>query len=272
MPQSIRLERQRVNFTLSGPDVEPLGAAWMAASRDERATFWRILADVTFREKDKSLKRGQDVNGDKIRPAKVKYRIINYKDRGLEWKGPGLMPQYADSRTRRLLKTMVYPPRNPDRVIGYWRMGWGRILGYHARGEVKGAPVRNVVGLSDKLFEKVVREARAEWYRQVGKGIDRRLNPTPPTRPLPPPPKPPAPPTVKVPAPVPPKPVPPPQPPAFTLPPGDWTPEQIELIRRYPEMAKYLKPAGGSVFKRATRAVGGAARKVGRFLRGLFGG
>lgn len=247
MPQSIRLERQRVNFTLSGPDVEPAGVEWLAATREERARFWYYLADAVYRSKINSLKRGLDRTGSKIIPAKPESRE-RYKRAGLGYTGPGLMPQRELSRTRRYLRVMPYPQKNPDRVVGYWLNKWGRILGYHARGEVRGAPVRDVVGLSDKQFEAVVREARGTWYRAEGRLVQGRL------------------------------PVPLPQPavPTPTRPDprgARWTPEQLELIRRYPEMEAYLRPAGGIVgrARRIGAAVGSVARRVGSAIGRLFG-
>lgn len=248
MPQSVRLERDRVNFTLSGPDVEPMGVEWLSATRDERAKFWGYLATEVYDSKMRSLSRGLDRFGQKIVPAKPESRE-RYKRRGLGYTGPGLMPQRALSRTRRYLRVMVYPQRNPDRVVGHWLHKWGRILGYHARGEVRGAPVRDVVGLSDDQVVDVVRKARATWYRAEGRIIRGRLE-TPVETPAMndqtnrPDPR-----GVK------------------------WTREQLLLIERYPEMEKYLRPAGGIVgrARRIGAAVGGVARRIGSAVGRLFG-
>lgn len=261
MPQSVRLERDRVNFTLSGPDVEPMGVEWLSATRDERAKFWGYLATEVYDSKMRSLSRGLDRFGAKIVPAKPESRE-RYKRRGLGYTGPGLMPQRALSRTRRYLRVMVYPQRNPDRVVGHWLHKWGRILGYHARGEVRGAPVRDVVGLSDDQVVDVVRKARATWYRAEGRAIQARLaeDAAAATRTTPPP-------TGQ-------------RVPAVDPRGAKWTREQLLLIERYPEMEKYLRPAGGIVGRarrigaaaeRAVSGVVGAARRFGSAVRGLFG-
>jgi hypothetical protein len=166
VPQSIRLERRRVNFTLSGPDMEPRGRLWDQATLAERHRWWAILAEETKAVKDRSLSKGLDRAGKRIIRAKPESREP-YRRAGLGYTGPGLMPQRELSRTRRYLRVIAYPQGAPDRVVGYWLNKWGPILGYHARGEVKGAPIRDVVGLSDKDIETAIARARRRWAGEV---------------------------------------------------------------------------------------------------------
>lgn len=125
-----------------------------------------ILAEEAKRAKDRSLAKGLDRLGQRIVRAKPESREP-YNRAGLGWTGPGLMPQRELSRTRRYLRVIAYPQGNPDRVVGYWLNKWGPILGYHARGEVKGAPVRDVVGMSEADIAEAKARAVRRWAAEV---------------------------------------------------------------------------------------------------------
>jgi hypothetical protein len=78
--------------------------------------------------------------------------------------GPPLSPHQADSRTQRNLAFSV----GREGVTLWWRGGWGRILGYHANGEVIGAPIRDVLGFSPRFAARVKRQATTYWRNIAG--------------------------------------------------------------------------------------------------------
>lgn len=117
-----------------------------------------------------------------------------YRDRGLEWRGPSMSPQFAASRFSRHLRVAAFPPGQPDRVVGYWSHGTAKIAHYHATGTAgRGRPYfdddgkikgwrglsgqvtgiyRNIVGLSKAWLAWAIARARAEWERTFGGGVN----------------------------------------------------------------------------------------------------
>jgi hypothetical protein len=226
VPQSVRLEKNRCNFTLSGDDVRPAGREWWDASPARRRRYWELLRGTVYDIKVDALANALDARGKKIRKVKPESREP-YRRAGLEWKGPGLMPQRELSRTRRYFRVMVYPQGNPSSVIGYWLNKWSVILGYHARGEVKGAPIRNVVGLSDKQVAKAVQAAIEKWRSEAPPARVRAQRAASPPR------------RQERPLAAKPERRAKPRPPAAERP---LTPQEQFVANRYPEIGKYLRP------------------------------
>jgi hypothetical protein len=170
MPQLRRIEGRSPSFALAGPDTTPTGPAWEAARPAARRAYGPILAAELARVKQGELAAGLDHAGRRlkaIRPRTWEQRARIYRFSPGGWQGPPLMPQSEYSRTRRLLRVRAAGAL----VVGDWPR-WGRILGYHARGEVKGAPVRDVVGVSARGRRAAIRLAADRWHREVGNWPD----------------------------------------------------------------------------------------------------
>ncbi len=155
MPIDADLDNAR--FTLAGSDCEP-ESGWARATVPQRRGYWAYLAKRAYDEKIRELNAGVGVDG-----SKLARRLRPRRDRA---DGPPLLPHWTESRFR----TELGYEATQDQAVLYWRAPWAEIVGYHARGEVPGAPVRNVVGLTDRGFERVVNAARKWWATQVATG------------------------------------------------------------------------------------------------------
>lgn len=189
--QTVNLSAGKAAFTLTGPDVEPLTQSWrLSDPRRRRAGYYPILARWVRDAKILSLEAGEDARGNPLLPPTNPLSREWYRVRGLEYRGPSMSPRYGESRTQRLLAVSAFPQGNPDRVVGFWRAGFARILHYHATGKAgKGRPyfrdgrlagwrgirgqttglVRDVVGLADVWVAWAVKGAREEWEAVHGR-------------------------------------------------------------------------------------------------------
>ena len=171
-----------VRIELKGPGWWP-EKGFDARPERLRMAYWNRLGELAVAAHRDQSRRGLGSDGTKL--AKVKRRRGFYE--GMT--GPPLTPRYAISRTRRNLAFS----KGKQGVTLWWRGGWGRVLGYHARrggSFVKGAPVRDVIGLSPRAASRVRRQALSYWR-----------NLTAPRKPVPAPAPVPA--SVPIPAPVP---------------------------------------------------------------------
>jgi hypothetical protein len=125
--------------------------------------------DTALRLKRRELRRGKGVDGRPLKPVQPASRPDGAK-------GPPLSPHQAESRSQRWLRATI--GAKAGTVTLWWSHGWGRILGYHARGEVRGAPVRDVIGLT-AADRRAFDAELARWWKLQG--------PRPRPRPLPPP-------------------------------------------------------------------------------------
>jgi hypothetical protein len=149
---------RKAQFRLSGADFAPQDVAWLNASRDDREAYWDNVAVLARDAKYRELTKGVGVDGRRLPP-----RRRQRHDRAT---GPVLSPHWSDSRFR----TQLMWSGSHDGAVLWWKAPWGRIVGFHARGEVRGAPIRNVVGLTDESAEAVRRKARKWWAGQVDAG------------------------------------------------------------------------------------------------------
>jgi hypothetical protein len=149
---------RKAQFRLSGADFAPQDVAWLNASRDDREAYWDNVAVLARDAKYRELTKGVGVDGRRLPPRRRKRH-----DRAT---GPVLSPHWSDSRFR----TQLMWSGSHDGAVLWWKAPWGRIVGFHARGEVRGAPIRNVVGLTDESAEAVRRKARKWWAGQVDAG------------------------------------------------------------------------------------------------------
>jgi hypothetical protein len=102
------------------------------------------------------IRRGVGADGAKLLPVKPTSRPDGATGKPLD-------PHYAESRTYRLLAAH----QSADGVTLFWRghgrQSWTTILGYHADGLVRGAPVRDTIGISPAGRRKIKDSLRSYW-------------------------------------------------------------------------------------------------------------
>lgn len=164
MPLVRALDKENPTWTLIGDEYEPVDPEFRTSSSADQRVFWSAFARAVYKRKQEELSRGLDWYGRKLKPIKrstVEQRAALY---GPMAKGPPLMPQYETSRTRRLLSVRVVMG---NRAVGYYPKRWGKILGYHARGEVRGAPKRDIFGLSRAGIRWAREQATKQWKTET---------------------------------------------------------------------------------------------------------
>jgi len=283
--QTINLAAGKASFTILGPDVAPLTPDYAFGLDAARRAYWPILARWARAALIQQLEAGLGADGRPMTPALPISRQW-YRDRGLQWRGPAMSPQYGRSRFQRHVRVVAFPPGRPDRVVGFWSHGTARIAHYHATGTAgrgrpyfdeggrirgwRGLPgqttgiVRDVVGLSPTSVAWAVGQARAEWSARHGQG------PASLTLPIPAPPR-----RVSRPAAV-----------AAPMAPAPSPMTAAELLERYPFMRQFnpsdqpaLVEEPGALRRAARRleparrpnAFRRAFRRLAGFLGGLFG-
>jgi len=156
-----------LNQPLAGR-IEPTARSWRDARPADRLAFYKAAGEAAVRLKRAELARAIGSNGRRMQPRK--------RPRPDGADGPVLTPHGEASRTARLLAARA----SAGGVTLFWHSGigkahrtpWGTILGFHAAGQVKGAPVRDA-----RLSARGVNAVRAEmttwWTRRVA-ARDRR--------------------------------------------------------------------------------------------------
>lgn len=137
-------------------DITPDDPSWQAATPAERLVYFKQAGKVASAIKRAELAKGIGANGRRMKARK------HPRPDGAD--GPVMTPHDEESRTARLLDAHA----DVRGMTLYWRSGhskvqklpWGTILGFHARGEVKGAPVRDV-----RLSRRGVNQVQAEMSR-----------------------------------------------------------------------------------------------------------
>lgn len=178
MPLVERREGFRAYFAVGGPDVEPpewrrvvppYQAVRPPSPRDRRR-YYAILAAELWWRKQAELELGLDARGQPLAPVRLPRRGRSdwHRREYRHGTGPPLMPYRLDSRTRNLLRARS----NERQAVVYWAAlrapdadrTWPEILIAHAEGLVRGAPVRNVIGISPEGF-RVATERAIRRYR-----------------------------------------------------------------------------------------------------------
>lgn len=141
-------------------DLHPTDEAshWGDATDTDRLAFYRRAGERAVELNRAELQRGIGANGRRLAARK--------RPCADGATGPALLPHRDESRTIRLMASRP----TASGVTLFWHSGhskvqktsWGAILGFHAAGEVKGAPVRDV-RLSPKGIERLRVEMRAWW-------------------------------------------------------------------------------------------------------------
>lgn len=162
-----QLPGQSVGFWLDWSEVEPRDdPAWLWAGTALKGRFRREAAIIAASEWDKSRRRGLDRFGRPLAPIS-EYTYNNRRSAmgDADPDAPPLTPAYELSRTRSFLRK-----RTTDRGVYFWwirdprvRRSWGVILNYHATGQVRGAPIRDVIGFSDAEKAAIKAHMRRWW-------------------------------------------------------------------------------------------------------------
>lgn len=147
---------EKAQFRISGLDMSPRGLQGFPA--DEQKIYWRQIALYARDEKYRELRKGIGVDGRKLPPRK--------HPRSDRATGVVLVPHWSDSR----FITELRWEGTPTGAVLWWKSPWGRIVRYHALGEVRGAPVRNTVGLTSAGLDRVKRKAEKWWAGHVAAG------------------------------------------------------------------------------------------------------
>ncbi len=155
------------NQSLAGK-IEPAARSWSTARAGDRLAFYREAGQKAVRVKREELARGIGSNGRRMKPRE--------RPRRDGANGPVLTPHDDQSRTARLLTFRA----TAAGLTLFWHAGirkgqrkpWGVILGFHAAGLVRGAPVRDV-RLSTRGLFQVRDQMRTWWTRRVAQA-DRR--------------------------------------------------------------------------------------------------
>lgn len=121
---------QRLRFRLDGKLAEPNTARWKAASAEDKAKYWPILAERLLVEWRGQMLAGRGRRG-KLRRAKPISRLL-YKQAGEAHQGPALLPRREESRAWRHAR--VTPYSDLGRVTGFFVAGTARFLSYHHTG------------------------------------------------------------------------------------------------------------------------------------------
>lgn len=127
---------------------------WTHADARLKGDYLAYVADLARRVKVEQLRRAMGADGERL--------IRRKQARKDNARGPVLSPHYTNSRTQKWLNATSN--KRDETVTVFWKFGWGRILGFHARGEVRGAPVRNVIDYAPAI-EREIRKLAADWWR-----------------------------------------------------------------------------------------------------------
>lgn len=110
---------------------------WAAATDARRRRYLDRAGDFAVRLKLRQVRLGIGADGRRLRKVRPSSRPDNATGKPLD-------PHYGQSRAVRWLRDSA--GAKAGTVTLWWSHGWGEVLGYHARGEVKGAPTRDVIG------------------------------------------------------------------------------------------------------------------------------
>jgi hypothetical protein len=148
------------NIPLTGK-VEPRDPSWAKATPARRLAFYKRAGEIAEYELKVQLLKGLGADGEKM--------MARQKPRPDGAAGPVLVPHYGTSRTLRLLDFRAWE----NGLTLFWHGGvsktqklpWSTILGYHAKGLVIGAYLRDV--RLAPLYERKVRDTAGRWWRRT---------------------------------------------------------------------------------------------------------
>lgn len=148
------------NIQLRGPEFEPKHPSWRKTTKSEREAMWRKIGEFARAAYRAQLLRGEGADGRKLAPVKPASRPDHAT-------GPPLDPHRSHSRTYDLVSIHA----TDHGCTLYWKadagQSWTKILSYHADGLVRGAPVRDVIGLSPRAARQVKKRTATYWRTVV---------------------------------------------------------------------------------------------------------
>lgn len=160
------------NIKLRGSEWEPQHPSWRKASAEERMRMWRKIGEFAQAAFRRQLLRGEGADGGKLAAVKPSSRPDHAT-------GPPLDPHRTASRTY----SLVSIHSTDHGCTLFWRADQGRswttILGYHADGLVRGAPVRDVIGLSPRAERETKSRTETYWRTIRGRGLGPQAPPSP---------------------------------------------------------------------------------------------
>jgi hypothetical protein len=140
---------------------------WAAAPDRVRDRWLDGVCDLAASAKRRQVRLGIGSDGRPLPAVKPSSRPDGATGKPLD-------PHFGGSRSVKWLRAV--PGRKAGTVTLYWSHGFGRILGYHARGEVIGAYIRDIIAFPPSIERTLKADARALW---------RRMNAPPRPRPAP---------------------------------------------------------------------------------------
>ena len=149
-----------------------VGPTWTSAPAWKRLATLQFVAERAKYLKRVELAKGVGVDGRQLAPVKKTSRPDGAT-------GKPLVPHRGESRSVTRMRSSVGAARGT--VAIWWSHSWGSILGYHADGLVRGAPVRDVIGLTAGNMRGL--EFAATTYFRSGVRIMPRPEPVLPIRP-----------------------------------------------------------------------------------------
>lgn len=158
MPQEVTIEDRRLPVASWLPARE-----WADASPSIRRKLLDEACAITRREKLLQLRNS--VGADGARLAKRKH------PRADRASGPVLTPHRSASRAEKWVRCV--PAYKAGTITVTWSHGWLTILGYHAEGKVRGAPVRNVLEFPLAAIRRI-RDAVVRAWRALMRTAERR--------------------------------------------------------------------------------------------------
>ncbi len=168
------LPSSQFGFWLAAEDIEPRDdPAWAGADDALRFWFWREAAQAATKAYDTSRERGLDRFDETLDPITEKTRKYRRSAMGTaDPEAPPLIPAWSKSRTRSLVRSRIVA----NQGAWFWHIhgpqkgpGWGQILYWHARGEVNGGKVRDVLGFSPNNLAEVREHMRRWWNLRRGR-------------------------------------------------------------------------------------------------------
>jgi hypothetical protein len=147
-----------------GAPVDSLG--WRTAPASQREAFLREAGRVAVELLRGQLARGLDKDGRRMPPRKVR-RLPDGA------RGPVLSPHQAASRAQKWIRVAV----GRGHVTLYWSHGFGRIIGFQGDGLVKGAPARDVRGLSPRSMAELQAHMGRWWAARSARAVGRSAGP-----------------------------------------------------------------------------------------------
>lgn len=146
------------------PEDDP---AWFFASGSARRQFWRQVSLLAVAEYEADREDGIDRHGNPAAPLSP--RTIAQRRSAMtpnvDWTAPPFIPGHSASRVVSYLRPIVTEHGVWMRWRHDYRLGatFGQLLFWHARGMVRGCPIRDVLGLSPQATIRVWKASRRWW-------------------------------------------------------------------------------------------------------------